>query len=84
MSRIKNDLINFLDEHLEDMAENNIECWKDRYYRYSKGDLEFDLRVNADNSSEVEYVEDELGRKLSDKERDYVIEEFIQKTVEVY
>jgi hypothetical protein len=55
-------------EYISDMAENHIECWKDRYYRKSKQEISFDLNVNHDSSLEIERVEEDLKRKLTIKE----------------
>ncbi len=63
-------------DYLKDMAESHIECWKDRYFRKSKADIRFDLTVNHDNSLEIEMVETDLKRELTDKERDIVINKF--------
>ena len=74
MKQIQDDFKKLLTEqYLNDMAESHIECWKDRYWRKSKSDISFDLNVNHDNSLEIEQVETELGRELTDKENSRLI-----------
>ena len=69
------------DTYLSEMAESHIECWKDRYFRKSKKDIRFDLEVNHDISLEIEIVEQDLGRELTDKERRTVESKFINAVV---
>ena len=63
-------------QKFSDMAENHLECWKDRYYKMNKKEISFDLNVNHDDSLEIESVETDLGRKLTDSENGYVIDKF--------
>lgn len=63
-------------EWLNDRAESHLDCWKDRYYRKSKKDIAFDLSVNHDDSCEIEIAQEDLGRELTDKERDILISKF--------
>jgi hypothetical protein len=63
--------------YLSDMADSHLEAWQERYRNYSrKKDLLFDLRMNHDDSLEIERTEEELGRQLTDDERDYLVTEF--------
>lgn len=71
------DLRDYLNDNLVDMAEEHFDCWKDRYAFKKMDTIEFDLRVNHDDSLEIELVEDGIGRKLKDEERDQVSELFI-------
>lgn len=73
----------YLDKNLEDMADSHIEAFKDRYYRYSKEQLEQDL-CGHDFSCEVETIEEELKIKLTAKEYDYCESKFNQKIVEIF
>lgn len=81
---MKKDLRELLNNELEDMAENHIEAWKERYWRKSPDDIKFDLEVNHDDSLEMEFVKERLGRELSDKEIKEVSKEFIEKVLEVF
>lgn len=82
--RIKKDLKEFLQNNLYGMAESHLECWKDRYFGYTKQRLEFDLNVNHDDSLEIEYTEDQLNRELADNETDYLIRQFHKEVVRQY
>jgi hypothetical protein len=63
-------------EYINDMAENHISNYKDRYFRKSKSAIRFDLNTNHDDSLEIERVELDLGRNLSDKEIEKVVRLF--------
>ena len=80
-SIIGEDLKQFVNDNIKDIAESHIECWKDRYYRKSKSDIKFDLEVNCDNSGEIENAQEQLKRELTDKEADYLISKFIKEVV---
>ena len=82
--RIKKDLKEFLYTNLYDMAESHWDCWKERYFGYTKSRLEFDLDINHDDSLEIEYAEYELQRKLKDYEVDYLIRQFHKEVVKQY
>ncbi len=81
--KVNNDLVIYIDENIGSMAESHIECWKDRYYRKSKSAIRFDLQINHDNSLEVERVEEDLQRKITDDEINYLNSKFIQKVVKL-
>jgi len=81
---IKQDLEDFLYENLEAISENHLECWKDRYFGYTKKHLLSDLENEHDSSLEVEYVEEVLNRKLSDNEEKYLIKQFNKEVVKKY
>lgn len=82
--RIKHDLKEFLNINLYSIAESHIECWKDRYFGYPKWRLEQDLEFNHDDSLEVENAEDNLQRKLTDSEKEYLIRQFHKEVVKQY
>ena len=82
---ISKDFTDLLDnEYLTSMAESHLDCWKERYYRKSKKDLKFDLSVNHDDSLEIERVEEDLKRKLTDDEISKLITLFHNKVVSVF
>lgn len=70
--------------YLSDIAESHIEGWKDRYARKSKKAIAFDLDMNHDPSIEVEKTEDELNRKLTDDEYNYLVTAFNKQVVKQY
>ncbi len=82
--KIKQDLKNYIDNNMRDIAISHLECWKDRYFGYTKAKLEFDLDVNHDDSLEIEQAEYELQRKLKDHEYYYLINKFHKEVVNQY
>ena len=82
--KIKKDLKEFMDANLYGMAESHLECWKERYFGYTKSRLEFDLEINHDDSCDIEYAENELKRELSDNEVFYLCNQFHKEIVRQY
>lgn len=83
MKGIGNDLIKYMYDNKNAMAESHIESWRDRYFRYSKDDIEHDL-CGHDFSSEQECIEHALGRKLSSVEYVYAEQEFNDEVLSVF
>ena len=81
---MRDDFKQLLGEWLNDEAENHLRAWGSRYEGKSKKDVETDLRVNHDDSDTIERVEDELGRKLTQKEMDVLQEKFIKAVLRNY
>ena len=82
--KIGKDIIEHLNNKLEGMAESHLEGWGNRYSGYSKNDLKYDLQINHDPSIEIEYTEEQTGRKLTDEEYDYVVDKFNKAVVNQY
>ena len=82
--RFKADLHEFLNEHLEAMAESHLEGWADRYKDYCVSDLEYDLEVNHDDSCEIEWAKDELNREMTSEEIRFLCKKFHEKVVNLY
>ena len=82
--RIKKDLKNYLDENLKDIATSHIESWKDRYFGYSILKLKLDLQLNHDDRADIESIENELGRKLQDHEKESFCEKFHKEIIKQY
>jgi hypothetical protein len=81
---IGGDLKDFINSTIRDTAKNHLEAWKTRYAAYTKvSQVRFDLFVNHDDSLEIEYTEQELGRKLNDLEINYLADKFHKKVVEL-
>lgn len=76
------DLKTFLREHLDSMVDDHYEVWKDQYYRKSKDQVEYMLSVGYDFSGDIDYVESELERELTDDEKEYFIECFTKALVD--
>lgn len=80
---IGEDLKKYVADEINTMAESHIECWKDRYFRKSKKDIRFDLIMNHDNSLEVETTEEDLKRKLTDGETNFLNRKFIMEVTRI-
>jgi hypothetical protein len=80
---IRKDLKEFVTNNLESMAEGHLEVWKDRYYRKSKSDIRFDLNMNHDPSLEIERVQEEIGRELTDNEYSWFVSKFNRMVVKL-
>ncbi len=75
--RVGADLKEFIKNTINATAINHLESWASRYAPYKRvSQVRFDLGVNHDSSQEIEYAEDELKRKLNDKEHDFLVERF--------
>lgn len=79
---MKQDFLDWIEENEESLIEDHLDIWKDRYYRKKPEQIEFDLSYNYDWSSDVEWCEDNLNRKLDDEERDYFIQYFTKQIPE--
>ena len=78
--KIAEDLQEYLDKNIEDMAINHIEAHKDRYIGYTVNKLETDLSINYDDSCDIEGVESEIGRELDNDEVEIFREKFYKKS----
>jgi hypothetical protein len=78
---IKDDLKTFLRDNLESMAESHLDNWHERYYRKSREQVESDLDISYDFSVDIECVENELNRELTDDEKEYFIEQYTKAIV---
>lgn len=79
---MKQDFLDWIKENEESLIEDHLDIWKDRYYRKKPEQIEFDLSINYDWSSDIEWCEDNLNRKLDDEERDYFIQYFTKQIPE--
>lgn len=82
--KIKKDLKEYLEESLKDSALSHLEVYQNRYFGCTKSELRYDLEVYHDNSLEIEYAEDSLGRKLSETEEAYLINQFNKEVINAY
>ena len=77
IEKVGADLKTFISDTMADTANNHLEAWAQRYAAYKKvSEARFDLKVNHDNSLEIEYTEEQLKRKLNSKENEFLIERF--------
>ncbi|PGK51821.1 hypothetical protein CN918_28935 [Priestia megaterium] len=81
---IGEDLETYLNKFVEEMTKNHLEFWKDRYhYRTSKEAAE-DFKKNYNATSDIEFIQNGLQRKLTDKEKDYFKERMADKIHEIF
>ena len=73
---INTDVIEYMNKNASDMAESHLEAWKDRHNKQTKSELNTDLYINHDPSLQIEEVEENINRKLTSDEYDYVKEKF--------
>lgn len=71
------------DTYCGDMAQSHIDCWKERYQGMSKKKVEFDLRMNHDDSLEIDRVKEDLGRELTHEEETALSSKFHKKIVQL-
>lgn len=81
---VREEVISFWQETLEDSAIGHISVNKDRYYGKSISEIEYDLDVNYDISGEYEFVEENLNIELTDNERIYVSSTFIKQVLDLF
>ena len=79
---IKDDLKSFLRDNLDSMVDDHFEAWREQYYRKSKEQVDYILRVGYDFSGDIEWVENELERELTDSEKEYFVETFTKALVD--
>lgn len=72
----------YIDQDSHYFSKGHLQCWfKDRYLGKTKAEITFDLNVNHDNSGEIENAEDELKRKLTDKEETHLLYKFHKSVI---
>ena len=77
MTRIKKDLQKYLQDNLQDLADEHLDMWADRYAKMGIKAVAYDLSVNYDFSADFESVEQEIGRPLTSDEQQIFIKKFI-------
>ena len=83
--KLKTDFKELLASDLvSNLAENHVECWKERYAGKSKAQMTFDLDMNHDDSLEIENAEEALKRKLSDNEIKTFVNKFHKAAIKAY
>jgi len=82
-NKVNADVKEYISKEISNMAENHLDCWKDRYANYggNKRKMEDDLYINHDPSLEIERVTEDLKRELNDKEYNYVIAQFNKEVI---
>lgn len=70
-----------LTDFVKNKAASHRECWAKRMNDQTKKQVRFDLGANHDDSLEIESAEEELNRKLTDKEIELLIKKFHSEVV---
>lgn len=84
---VKKVIKNAVDKIINDLADNHLEAWSERYKEYDKEDLKYDLNVNHDFSCELESIAEEIGKPnydFSSEEYDYIVNAFTERVVETF
>ena len=84
LSKIRKEIINYFNEHGEDMAIGHIDAWKNEYWGRSLEQIEYHLDVNYDMSGELEFIEERLGINLTDVEAIYVERKFMKEVMNLF
>lgn len=74
---MKQDFLDFLDEHLAEIVLDHLNTWKDRYWLKTIESIQDDIRCNYDFSADFDSIESRLNRELTDDEKEYYIQEFV-------
>jgi hypothetical protein len=80
--KLPEDVQDYYLEFIDDIVDDHLQCWKDRYYLKSKECIKVDLYINYDHTGEIESLEHHIGRELTDEERKDVVEYFNKKVLE--
>ncbi len=72
----------FLNKDSHYFSEGHLEGWfKDKYLGLTKKEVKTLLKVEHDNSLEIESAENEIGRELTDIEKKKVIKKFRKSVI---
>ena len=71
------DFLNYLDEYLAEMVLDHLNTWKDRYWLKTIETIQDDIRCNYDFLCDFDSIESQLNRELTDDEKEYYIQEFV-------
>lgn len=74
---MKKDFLDFLDENLAEIVLDHLNNWKDRYWLKTIESIQYDIKYNYDFSDDFDNVESQLNRKLTENEKEYYVQEFI-------
>lgn len=72
----------YIEQNLNDIADDHIETWKDRYWRKSLAEIESDLQIAYDFSADIESVETAIERELTEDEKDDFEQRFIKAVLD--
>lgn len=77
MTNIRKDLRDYFENNLDDLAQEHLSTWRDRYATMGTSAIIYDLNVNYDFSGDYETVEQEIGREMTDNEKMLFVQKFI-------
>ena len=63
---MKQDFLDFLDEFLSEIVLDHLNTWKEN-----------DIKYNYDFSADFDSIESQLNRKLTENEKEYYVQEFV-------
>lgn len=78
---MRKEFLELVNNKVDMLAEDHIGIWKERYIGKTMEHIEYDLRLAHDMSGEINYVEEELGYEMSNKELKYFLEAFIEAVI---
>ena len=79
---MKQDFLDWIEENEEALIEDHLDVWKDKYYRRTAEWVEYALGIDYDWSGDIEWCENDLGRKLDDEEKEYFAQYFTKQIPE--
>lgn len=77
MTNIRKDLKDYFENNLDDLAQEHLSTWRDRYATMGTSAIIYDLNINYDFSGDYETVEQEIGREMTDNEKMLFVQKFI-------
>lgn len=81
---IGQDLLDWLESWTQSFVDDHLDIWKDRYYRRTPEWIEYDLSVNYDWSSDIEWISEQLDRKLCEEEVVFLQETLTKAIYDMY
>lgn len=77
MTNIRQDLRDYFENNLDDLVQEHLQLWRDRYATMGTSAIIYDLKINYDFSADYETVEQEIGREMTDNEKMLFEQKFI-------
>ena len=74
---MKQDFLDYLNEYLAEIVLDHLNTWKDRYWLKTIESIQYDIKCNYDFSADFDDIESQLNRKITDDEKEYYIQEFV-------
>lgn len=74
INNCREEVIDYIDDKIYDLAESHLECWKDKYFGKTESQILYDLDRNHDFDIEADSIENKIGFKLDYPEYKYLKE----------